>query len=186
MNARTLLLFSLIACGGQQAPTQAPATVAAPAPISAAKVEVSPADKPESSRTVLDIALLSPDHTTLVAAVKAAGVGDALGSPGGIYTVFAPTNEAFAKLPPGTVDELLKPEKHDQLKAVVQHHAMVPILETSAMTDGQKLSMADGTSVTVHVADGKVSVDDANIIATVHGMNGVVHVVDAVLLPPAK
>lgn len=176
-----LALLSLVGCASEPAPSglelKAPET---------AKQEAPAKPKSDAEKTVLDVALGSPDHTTLVAAVKAAGKADALGSPGGIYTVFAPTNAAFDKLPPGTVDELLKPEKKADLLAVVQHHAMVPILETSAMQDGQVLNMADGSSVTLHVKDGKVMVDDANIVASVKAMNGVVHVVDAVLLPKPK
>lgn len=172
----SLSLILLVACGSAPSTTQ----IATPAPAAPA------APRSEAERTVLDVALGSPDHTTLVAAVKAADAATALGSPGGIYTVFAPTNAAFDKLPAGTVDTLLKPENKGQLAAIVQHHAMVPILETGAMTDGQVLGMADGTSVTVHVKDGKVTVDDANIVASIKAMNGVVHVVDAVLLPRPK
>ncbi len=182
MTRRALVacMFVLYACGSKE---PAPASLLPDKPAASAEAQAPAAPKPESERTVLDIALGSPDHTTLVAAVKATDLAGALGSPGGIYTVFAPTNAAFDKLPPGTLDELLKPEKKADLKKIVQHHAMVPILETAAMQDGQVLSMSDGSSVTLHVQDGKVMVDDANIVATVKGMNGVVHVVDAVLLP---
>lgn len=179
-----LLLAGAFACSGSPAPAPAPGLtvpkIAAPAPRAAAP-------KPDAEKTVLDVALASPDHTTLVAAVKAAGKADALGSPGGIYTVFAPTNEAFAALPPGTVDDLLKPENKAKLQAIVQHHAAVPIVDTKDMKDGQTMAMADGTTVTLHVApDGAVMVDDAHVVASIHAVNGVVHVVDKVLLPPAK
>jgi len=163
-----------------------------PAPSTPKMVAATPAPKPvmpkaDAEKTVLDVALGSPDHTTLVAAVKAAGKADALGSPGGIYTVFAPTNAAFDALPPGTVDDLLKPENKTKLVSIVQHHAAVPIVDTKDMKDGQTMAMADGTKVTLHVAaDGSVMVDDAHIVASIHAVNGVVHVVDKVLLPPAK
>ena len=144
--------------------------------------------KKDSEKTVVDVAVGSPDHTTLVAAVKAADLVDVLASPGGVYTVFAPTNAAFDKLPKGTVEGLLKPEKQAELKAIVQHHAAVPILQQKDMHDGQTLAMSDGTKVTFHVKDGKVMVDDANIIAAIPAMNGMVYVVDACCcrLPSSK
>ncbi len=142
-----------------------------------------PSPKKEADRTVADVAAASKDHTTLVAALSAAGLVDSLASPGGVYTVFAPTNAAFEKLPPGTVDGLLKPEKMSELKAVLQHHACVPILKLSDIKDGQTQAMADGTRVTFHVDGAKVKVDDATIVATVPAMNGVVYVVDTVLIP---
>ncbi|MDP2316962.1 MAG: fasciclin domain-containing protein [Pseudomonadota bacterium] len=179
-------LAALIGCSNSQpAPTAgataAPAVAAAPAPPPKPA-----APKSDAEKTVLDIALGSADHTTLVAAVKATDLAPALGSPGGIYTVFAPTNAAFDKLPAGTLDSLLKPEKKADLKKIVQHHAAVPVMTIKDLKDGQVIGMSDGTSVTVHLKDGKVMIDDANVIASVQGMNGVVHVVDAVLLPPAK
>lgn len=111
---------------------------------------------------------------------------DVVGSPGGAYTVFAPTDAAFDKLPKGTVEGLSKPEKKGDLRAILQHHVCVPVKQVSYLHDGETLSMADGTKVTIHVKDGKVKVDDANVIATVQASNGVVHVVDAVVLPGAK
>lgn len=177
-----LFALCLVACPGPE--TNAP--VASAPPTAAAPAAKPAKPKLESEKTVLDVALGSPDHTTLVAAVSAAGKADALNSPGGIYTVFAPTDAAFDALPPGTVESLLKPENIEQLKAVVQHHAAVPILTTANMKDGQVMSMADGTKVTLHVAaDGTVMVDDARVVGSVNAVNGVVHVVDKVLLPPA-
>jgi len=121
-----------------------------------------------------------------VAAVKAADLVVSLSSPGGVYTVFAPTNAAFDALPKGTVDNLLKPENKEALQAVLKHHACVPIIPTTVMTDGQVIPMADGGKVTIHVQDGKYKVENANIVASIKAMNGVVHVVDAVLVPPPK
>ena len=173
------ILVFLVGCGSEgAAPPPALASVAAP-PARPQRVK-SPEEK-----TVLDVALESPDHTTLVAAVKATDLVSALASPGGIYTVFAPTNAAFAELPAGTLDELLKPERKADLKAIVRHHAMVPVIEQSAMTDGQVLEMSDGTSVTVHVADGVIHIGEASILGEVRARNGVVYVVDKVLLPPS-
>lgn len=177
-----LFLSALLACA-PEAPAPA---VALPTPVAAPVAEAPAPPKKDSEKTVLDVALGSPDHTTLVAAVKASGTANALGSPGGIYTVFAPTNAAFDKLPAGTVDTLLKPENQPKLKAIVQHHASVPIVNVADMKDGQVIKMADGTSVTLHVKDGKVDVDGAAILGSVQAVNGVVHVVDTVLLPPEK
>lgn len=176
-----LLLLPLLACSEAPAPK-----AAAPTPVAAAPKPAPPPAKPKSDaeKTVLDVALGSPDHKTLVAAVQATDLGPALGSPGGIYTVFAPTDAAFAALPAGTLDELLKPEKKSQLKAIVQHHATVPIVDANGLTDGMVLKMSDGTAVTVTLKDGKPTVDGANILGSVHAVNGVVHVVDKVLLPP--
>lgn len=173
------LALSLFACG--------PAAEAPPAATPPAVVTARPAPPPkvktDAEKTVLDVAVGSPDHTTLVAAVKATDLVNALASPGGIYTVFAPTDAAFAALPPGTLDELLKPEKKATLKSIVQHHAMVPIVEKSAMKDGDVLGMSDGKSLTVHVVNGEVLIEDAHILAEVRAINGIVYVVDKVLVP---
>ncbi len=183
----SILAFVVLAACNNEPAAPAAASVAAPKPAAKQAEYVAPATpKSDAEKTVLDVALGSPDHSTLVAAVKATDLAPALGSPGGIYTVFAPTNEAFAKLPPGTLDTLLKPENKAQLKAIVQHHACVPILDLATLKDGQKIGMSDGTSVTAHVTGDKVKIDDANVVGTVHAMNGVVYVVDAVILPPSK
>ena len=186
MSRLVLLLTLCCAACASPEPAKAPAAPvkAAPAPAPAAAAPAAP--KPQSEWTVLDVALNSPDHKTLVAAVKAADLVNALGSPGGIYTVFAPTDAAFAALPAGTVEGLLKPEKKADLKAIVQHHAMVPVVALAEMKDGQTFKMADNTPLTVKVTDGKVTVEGANILGEVKAVNGVVYVVDKVILPGAK
>ena len=187
MHVLSLAFLSLAligACASEAPPSKANSVVA---PSSAAPRAVRPApsaDKPDAQKTVADVAVGSPDHTTLVAALQAGGLVDALASPGGIYTVFAPTNAAFDKLPPGTVDGLLVAEKKPDLVKVLKHHAAVPIVAQSEMKDGATLAMSDGTKVTFHVDGDHVMVDGANIVGTVNAMNGVVYVVDAVLLPP--
>lgn len=175
-------LFLLVACGGEPAPAPS-GGLQIPKVERAAKAEKV---KSDAEKNVVDVAIGSPDHKTLVAAVTAADLVPALSSPGGIYTVFAPTDAAFAALPAGTVDELLKPENKARLKLILQHHAAVPILNVADMKDGQTLTMSDGTAVTFHVTDGQVRVDNAHILGSVQAVNGVVHVVDAVILPPAK
>ena len=136
------------------------------------------------SKTVVDVAVASKDHTTLVAALKAADYIDALRNPGP-FTVFAPTNAAFDKLPPGTLDTLMKPESKAGLEKVLQHHVLLSTYETKTFKDGQILGMVDGKKATLHVRDGKVMIDDATIVGSVRCGNGIVHVVDAVVLAPA-
>ena len=133
--------------------------------------------------TVTDVAADSKDHTTLVAALKAADYFDALRNPGP-FTVFAPTNAAFEKLPPGTLETLMKPESQDKLKKILQHHVLVSTYEAKWFKDGQSVGMVDGTKATMHVRDGKVMIDGATIAGSVRCGNGIVHVVDAVVLPP--
>jgi uncharacterized surface protein with fasciclin (FAS1) repeats len=135
------------------------------------------------SRTVTDVAAASKDHTTLVAALDAADYASALRNPGP-FTVFAPTNAAFEKLPPGTLETLMKPENHEKLKKILQHHVLLSTYEAAWFKDGQTLGMVDGRKATMHVQDGKVSIEGAAILASVRCGNGIVHVVDGVVLPP--
>lgn len=138
-----------------------------------------------SQKNVVQVAIGSKDHTTLVTAVKAAELVDAL-SNAGPFTVFAPTNDAFAKLPAGTVEGLLKADKKADLQNILQYHVAVGVYKTENLQDGQSLGMVNGDNVKFTVKDGKVQINGANIIATVPATNGVIHVIDAVLLPPAK
>jgi len=178
-----LALVLLAACESPSG-SSAPAPAAARSVSPAAAEPAAPAARGSSGmKTVVDVALGSPDHTTLVAALKAGDLVESLDSPGGVYTIFAPTNAAFDKLPKGTVEGLLKPEKKADLRKILEHHAAVPILQIKDMHDGEMLAMADGTKVTFHVKGGKVMVDDANIMASLPAGNGIVHVVDTVLLP---
>ena len=141
----------------------------------------------ESAKDVVKVAAGSPDHTTLVAAVKQAGLVDAL-SNAGPFTVFAPTNAAFDKLPKGTVEDLMKPENKEKLQDILQYHVYVGSLRTDLMQDGQTLNQVNGGNITISKsADGKVKVNNsANVIASIPAANGIIHVIDAVLLPPAK
>jgi uncharacterized surface protein with fasciclin (FAS1) repeats len=135
-------------------------------------------------KDIVDVAVASKDHTTLVTAVKAADYVGSLKNPGPL-TVFAPTNEAFAKLPKGTVEELLKPEKKGELEKLLQYHVTPSVYETKWMKDGQVLGQANGGKVKIGVKNGKVTVNGANIVASIRASNGIVHIIDAVLLPPA-
>lgn len=141
----------------------------------------------ESAKDVVKVAAASKDHTTLVAAVKQAELVDAL-SNAGPFTVFAPTNAAFDALPKGTVEDLMKPENKEKLKDLLQYHVFVGTLKTDLMQDGQTLNEVNGGNITISKsADGKVKINNsANIIASIPASNGIIHVIDAVLLPPSK
>ena len=181
-----VVLAALFGCDDSGA---APAAASA----SAAKAAAAPAAEAPNSNTppldphnIVSIALGSKDHTTLVAALKAADYVDSVANPGP-FTVFAPTNAAFDKLPKGTVESLVKPDKQDALREILKYHVAVSTYQTKDFKDGQLLAMANGAKVTLHVKDGKVTVNDANIIASIPASNGVVHVIDGVLLqPPPK
>lgn len=140
----------------------------------------------QSQKDVVKVAVGSKDHTTLVAAVKAADYVDVL-SNAGPFTVFAPTNAAFDKLPAGTVDGLLKPEAKKDLRNVLEYHVTTSALKEEYLKDGITIGMVNGGNVKVSKgADGKIKINDANVLAAVPASNGMVYVIDAVLLPPAK
>lgn len=139
----------------------------------------------DSQKDVVKIAVGSKDHTTLVTALKAAEYVDVL-SNAGPFTVFAPVNTAFDALPKGTVEDLLKPENKDKLRNILEYHVYVGVLKDALMSDGLSYGMANGQNVTIGNKDGKMTVNGANIVATVPASNGIIYVVDAVLLPPAK
>ncbi len=147
------------------------------------------------TKDVVDIAISSPDHTTLVAAVKAAGLVETLKGEGP-FTVFAPTNAAFMKLPAGTVDNLLKPENKAQLAGILTYHVVSGNLDANAVVAAIKsgkgkvvLTTVNGAKLTASMDKTKVKLTDENgksvyVTATdLTGSNGVVHVIDGVLLP---
>jgi len=139
-----------------------------------------------SEKNVVQIAEESKDHSTLVKAVVAGELVDAL-SNAGPFTVFAPTNEAFDKLPAGTLDNLLKPENKADLQSILQYHVSLGVFKTENMQDGQTIGQVNGDNITLSVKDGKVTVNGtAHVIASIPASNGIIHVVDAVLLPPKK
>ena len=140
----------------------------------------------ESAKDIVKIAVGSSDHTTLVAALKQAELVTSL-SNAGPFTVFAPTNVAFDKLPAGTVDGLMKDDKKTDLQNILQYHVAVAVYKTENMQDGQVIGQANGDNITINIKDGKVMVNGtANIVASIPATNGIIHVIDAVLLPPAK
>ena len=135
-----------------------------------------------SSPNIVQVAISSKDHTTLVAAVKAADLVDAL-SNAGPFTVFAPTNAAFDKLPKGTVEGLLKPEKKADLQNILGYHTYVGSLKTDYMNDGQEFDMVYGGKVKITKKDGKTFVNGSEILASITTANGMIHVINDVLLP---
>ena len=148
-----------------------------------------------ASKNIIENAVNSKDHTTLVAAVKAAGLVETLSGPGP-FTVFAPTNAAFGKLPPGTVDTLVKPENKPTLTKILTYHVVAgrlssaDLMKTAAMGGGKNtLTTVQGEPLTVTAKGGAVWLTDAKggmskvTIANVNQSNGVIHVVDTVLMP---
>lgn len=138
-------------------------------------------DKP--SKDIVDTAVAAGSFNTLVAAVQAAGLIDALKAEGPL-TVFAPTDEAFAQLPEGTVENLLKPENKDQLVSILTYHVVPGRLTAEKVTSMAGTTTLQGEQVSFKVADGKVYVDGAEVVqADVSTSNGVIHIIDRVILP---
>ena len=136
-----------------------------------------------ASKNIVENAMNSADHTTLVAAVKQAGLVETL-SGTGPFTVFAPTNEAFDALPAGTVDGLLKPENMKKLQTILTYHVVPGMIKAADLKDGQKLKTVQGEDLTVSIKDGKVMINGANVtIADAVSSNGVTHIIDKVLMP---
>lgn len=139
----------------------------------------------EAKPNVLQIAISSPDHTTLVAAVQAADLENVLVNAGPLM-VFAPVNAAFDELPEGTVETLLLPENKDQLATILKHHVTAGNYSKDFLKKFKKLGQADDTSVLIEVVGDDVYVGGAKIIASIDAGNGIVHVVDKVILPAAE
>lgn len=136
-----------------------------------------------SNPNIVQVAVGSEDHSTLVAALKAADYVDALTNVGP-FTVFAPTNTAFDALPAGTLDDLVKPDNQRKLRDILEYHVLLGVYKPEDFVNGRNLGTADGRSVTVAVAeDGSVTINGAKIVGTVSASNGIIHVIDQVLLP---
>lgn len=176
-----IISFLLVFCGGNQTDKQQGSTSTAPA-LKGGQASVK---DDLSERNIVQIAASSEDHTTLVAAVQAAGMADVLANPGPL-TVFAPTNAAFDKLPEGTVENLLKPENKKTLMRIITYHAAPGTYNIKDLKDGMALGQATGDNVNIEVKEDQIFVNGARILGTVEASNGVVHVIDAVLLPPEK
>ena len=173
--AAVLAITTLAACGSSSSSSTAASS--APAAASSTPAESTPA----AAGTIVDVAAANPDFTTLVAAVKAAGLAETLSGPGP-FTVFAPTNEAFAKLPAGLVDKLLLPANKDVLATILTYHVVASKVMAADVKPG-KVATVQGGEVTLDTMNG-VTVNDAKVTAAdVAASNGVIHVIDTVLVP---
>jgi uncharacterized surface protein with fasciclin (FAS1) repeats len=174
-------LALLLGACSQQEPAAPTATQTSATPPALGQAAV--ADN-ESQKDIVKVAVGSQAHTTLVTAVKAADLVDVLSNTGP-FTVFAPTNDAFNKLPAGTVTNLLKPTSKETLRDILQYHVAVAVYRPEMLKDGMVLNMANGDNVKIAVKDGKITLNgSATVVGTVPAANGIVHVVDGVLLPP--
>jgi uncharacterized surface protein with fasciclin (FAS1) repeats len=184
LSVLSMMIFLLVACGksGSEATSD---SVPASTPVTNTGGGQSTVQDDISAKDIVKVAAGSPDHTTLVKAIQAADLVNAL-SNAGPFTVFAPTNKAFDKLPAGTVEDLLKPEKLNDLQNILQYHVTVSTYTTDRMKDGQVLGMVNGDNATITVKDGKYMINGSPIIASVQASNGIIHIIDDVLLPPAK
>jgi uncharacterized surface protein with fasciclin (FAS1) repeats len=137
-------------------------------------------------KDIVETAMAAGQFNTLLAAAQAAGLVDVLQSEGP-FTVFAPTDEAFAKLPEGTVEELLKPENRDKLAAILTYHVVSGKLMAEDVVGMSELESVQGDMLEVSLKNGKAYIDDAQIIKTdISASNGVIHVIDSVVLPGDK
>jgi uncharacterized surface protein with fasciclin (FAS1) repeats len=149
-------------------------------------VRTSLADCGTCDKTVVEVAVQTEGFKTLVAALKAADLVETL-SGKGPFTVFAPTDEAFAKLPKGTLEELLKPENKKKLAGILTYHVVPGNVMAKDVVKLEDAKTAQGSKVTITVEDGKVMVDNATVVKTdIPCKNGVIHVIDAVILPKDK
>jgi uncharacterized surface protein with fasciclin (FAS1) repeats len=137
----------------------------------------------QQTKSIVDTAVAAGSFTTLAKALTAADLVATLEGPGP-FTVFAPTDEAFAKLPSGTLDNLLKPENRDKLRRILTYHVVAGEVRAADVMKLQSATAVSGDAITVKVRDGKVHVDDANVTKTdIRASNGVIHVIDTVILP---
>ena len=135
---------------------------------------------------LVDTAVANGQFKTLAAALNAAGLVNTLKGPGP-FTVFAPTDEAFAKLPPGTLDDLLRPENKGKLTAILTYHVVPGAVTSRQVTNLKEAKTVNGSMLQVSTRDGKVMINNADVVKPdIETSNGVIHVIDAVLLPPAK
>ena len=177
--------FLLVGCG-ETSPTNTGGDTTPPMTEGTAKQAdtTSDAEQPaEQPKDIVDTAAAADDFKTLVAAVKAAGLVETLKGDGP-FTVFAPTDAAFGKLPEGTLDELLKPENKDKLTSILTYHVVPGKVLAADVVTLKSAKTAQGAEVTIAAEGGKVQVDGANVTATdIECANGVIHVIDAVILP---
>ena len=170
------MLVSAVAIGAG-----AYATQVAPAPALADHHEKS--DAAGAKKDIVETAVAAGQFKTLAAALQAGGLLDTLKGDGP-FTVFAPTDEAFAKLPAGTVESLLKPENKDKLVAILKYHVVPGNVTSDKVAGMSEAKTVEGNSVKIKAADGKVMIDNATVTkADIAAKNGVIHVIDSVLIP---
>lgn len=146
-------------------------------------VSVFAADKPMGKKDIVDTAVAAGQFNTLAKALQAAGLVDTLKGKGP-FTVFAPTDEAFAKLPAGTIDELLKPENKEKLVSILTYHVVPGEVSSKKVAKMTSAKTVNGKDLKISVEDGKVHIDNATVIkADIKASNGVIHVIDTVLMP---
>lgn len=180
-----LLLFFVLSCKNEAKTEKADTPTANTETADMKKQGQAFIEDDESTPNVLQIAIGSPDHTTLVAAVQAADLENALVNAGPLM-VFAPTNAAFDALPAGTVEDLLKPENKDALANILKYHVTPGNYSKDFLKKFKKLGQANDQNVMVEVKGDDVFIGGAKIIGSVKGGNGIVHVVDKVILPPSE
>ena len=173
------LALTTAACGSDDADTAAASS--APMTTSAA-----PSPSPTESMATADIvdtAVAAGNFTTLAAALQAAGLVDTLKG-AGPFTVFAPTDEAFAKLPAGTLDTLLKPENRAKLTRILTYHVVPGMVTAAEVTQLDEVKTANGQKIDIRASGGTVMVNNAKVITTdIPASNGIIHVIDTVMLP---
>ncbi len=135
----------------------------------------------DGGKNIVEVAVGSKDHSTLVSAVKAADLVDTL-TGAGPYTLFAPTNGAFDKLPKGTVETLLKSENKEKLADILSHHAAAPRYEPALLSTMSEIDMADGKKIKISSKEGKIFADGNEVKAVIMATNGIIYVVDSVIL----
>ena len=183
MNKQIIICFCLfIAWGCNVTPPESTANVDQSTTDIAGQGQAAIKDD-VSAKNILQVALGSKDHTTLCAGVQAAGLENVLVNAGPL-TVFAPTNEAFDQLPEGTLDELLKPENKSTLARIIKYHASPGSYNMNLLKDGMNLFVASGHNLKIKKDGDQVTVNGAKILGTVSASNGLIHVIDQVLLPP--
>ena len=148
--------------------------------LALATIVVTPAAR---AADIVETAVAAGQFNTLAKALEAAGLVDALKEPGP-FTVFAPTDEAFSRLPAGTLEDLLKPENRDKLRSILTYHVVSGRVMSSEVVKLRSAKTLNGQSVRIRARGGKVQVDDANVVkADIEASNGVIHVIDKVILP---
>lgn len=180
-----LLAATLTACGGQ---TDSAGDMAEETTEETMGEETAAAEEQPMEETQPDIVALASETealSTLVAAVKAADLVSTLQGEGP-FTVFAPTNEAFDALPEGTLESLLQPENKEQLTSILTYHVVQGEVKSTDLSDGMNAATVNGAQITVSIAgDGTVMINDATVVQPdVEASNGVVHVIDQVIMPP--